>query len=113
MFKKTTKFFVGIALLVQSVTALIMFLATLGKKKGLSGALLALSAISGIAGGWLVYDSSEDDDSCVCDDCGCEGDCDNCECEEDCDNCPCDCQYDELDIDEKGLFSRDDEAEAE
>jgi len=113
MFKKTTKFFVGIALLVQAVTALIMFLATLGKKKSLSGALLALSAVSGIAGGWLVYDSSKDDDFCTCDDCGCEGDCDNCECEEDCDNCPCDCQYDELDIDEKGLFSRDDEAEAE
>ena len=37
MFKKTTKFIAGVALLVQSLSSLVMFFITLGRKKS-SGA---------------------------------------------------------------------------
>ena len=97
MFKKTTKFIAGIALLVQSLSALVMFFITLGKKKS-SGAWLALSAITGAAGGYLVYDSKKADDEDLSDD----GDDGEEETEED-----------DIDIDEGNLFSRNDEAEAE
>lgn len=98
MFKKTTKFIAGIALLVQSLSALVMFFITLGKKKS-SGAWLALSAITGAAGGYLVYDSKKADDEDLSDD-GDDG-------EED------ETEEDDIDIDEGNLFSRNDEAEAE
>jgi len=112
MFKKTTKFFVGVAMLVQSLSSVIMFFITLGKKKS-SGAWLALATITGAAGGYLVYESKKydklaDDD---CDDCLCDEDCDNCPCDSDCDNCPCDSADDDVDIDESELFSRNDESE--
>ncbi len=97
MFKKTTKFIAGVALLVQSLSALVMFFITLGKKRS-SGAWLALSAITGAAGGYLVYDSKKADDEDLSDD----GDDEDEETEED-----------DIDIDEGNLFSRNDEAEAE
>ena len=103
MFKKTTKFIAGIALLVQSLSALVMFFITLGKKRS-SGAWLALSAVTGAAGGYLVYDSKKADDEDLNDDENDDGeDGDEVETEE----------GDELDIDEGNLFSRNDEAEAE
>lgn len=98
MFKKTTKFIAGVALLVQSLSALVMFFITLGKKRS-SGAWLALSAITGAAGGYLVYDSKKVDDEDLSDD-GDDG-------EED------ETEEDDIDIDEGNLFSRNDEAEAE
>lgn len=115
MFKKTTKFFAGVALLVQSLSAVIMFFITLGKKKSSSGAWLALATITGAAGGYLVYDSKKYDDLVdkECDDCPCDGDCDDCPCDADCDKCPCDASDDDVDIDESELFSRNDESEAE
>lgn len=97
MFKKTTKFIAGVALLVQSLSALVMFFITLGKKRS-SGTWLALSAITGAAGGYLVYDSKKADDEDLSDD----GDDEDEETEED-----------DIDIDEGNLFSRNDEAEAE
>ena len=102
MFKKTTKFIAGTALLVQSLSALVMFLITLGKKRS-SGAWLALSAITGAAGGYLVYDAKKADDEDLADDDSDGEDEGEVETEED----------DELDIDEGNLFSRNDEAEAE
>ncbi|MBQ0126025.1 MAG: hypothetical protein KBS59_06880 [Clostridiales bacterium] len=111
MFKKTTKFFVGIAFLVQAFTALVMFFITLGKKKSLSGALLGVAAVTGVAGGYLVHDAGDCADDEKCYDCECTGDCETCECGDDCAECPC--ADDDVDINEKGLFSRDDEADAE
>ncbi|MBR6050161.1 MAG: hypothetical protein IKP68_03035 [Clostridia bacterium] len=101
MFKKTTKFIAGVALLVQSLSALVMFFITLGKKRS-SGAWLALSAITGAAGGYLVYDSKKVDDEDLADDSDDDGDDEDVETEDD-----------EIDIDEGNLFSRNDEAEAE
>ena len=106
MFKKTTKFFAGVALLVQSLSAVIMFFITLGKKKSSSGAWLALATITGAAGGYLVYDSKKYDDLV-------DKECDDCPCDGDCDDCPCDASDDDVDIDESELFSRNDESEAE
>ena len=106
MFKKTTKFFVGVAMIVQSFSAVIMFFITLGRKKS-SGAWLALATITGAAGGYLVYDSKKKNDDLE------DDDCDDDFCDEDCDNCPCNSSDDDVDIDESELFSRNDDAEAE
>ena len=102
MFKKTTKFIAGVALLVQSLSSIVMFFITLGKKKS-SGAWLALAAVTGAAGGYLVYDSKKADDEDLADDESDGEETDDVETEED----------DEIDIDEGNLFSRNDEAEAE
>lgn len=100
MFKKT-KLVVGVSLLVQAVTSVVMFFILLGKKKSIAGAFLALAAISGAAGGYLLYDcKNEEDLSFGCLDCDC--------CEDDC--CDCDCDCDDMDLDGE-LFSRDEEAE--
>ena len=108
MFKKSTKFFAGIALLVQALTALIMFFIKLGQKKH-SGAWLALAAITGAAGGYLVYDSKDKSDRC--EGCECDEDCDDCSCEGDCNACTC--NDEDVDIDEGDLFSRNEEEETE
>ena len=108
MFKKSTKLFIGIALLVQALSSIIMFFIKLGQKKH-SGAWLALAAITGAAGGYLVYDSKDRSDRC--EGCECDEDCDECSCEGDCDACPC--NDDDVDIDEGELFSRNDDEEKE
>ncbi len=94
MFKKT-KLYVGVALLVQAVSSVVMFFILLGKKKSIAGAFLALATISGVAGGYLVYDCKQDEDEyfCCCDD----------------DDCCCECDDDDMDLDGE-LFSRDEEA---
>ena len=99
MFKKTTKFFAGVALLVQALSATVMFLISLGRKKGSAGAWLALAAITGAAGGYLVCDSKESGDEDDWDD--------------DWDEAPYDEDEEFEDIDESELFSRNDEDEAE
>ncbi len=95
MFKKT-KLYVGISLLVQAVCSVVMFFILLGKKKSVAGAFLALAAVSGAAGGYLLYDCKQDEELSF----GCVG-CDD----EDCDCCEFGCE-DELDAD---LFAREDE----
>lgn len=93
MFKKT-KLYVGVSLIVQAVTSLVMFFILLGKKKSIAGAFLALAAVSGAAGGYLIYDCKKDT--------GLDYECMDCDC--DCD----DCDGDDLDLDGE-LFSRDEE----
>lgn len=96
MFKKT-KLYVGVSLIVQAITSLVMFFILLGKKKSIAGAFLALAAVSGAAGGYLIYDCKKEADldfDCM----DCDGDCD------------CD-EGDDLDLDGE-LFSRDEEEEA-
>ena len=96
MFKKT-KLYVGVSLLVQAVTSLVMFFILLGKKKSIAGAFLALAAVSGAAGGYLIYDCKKEADldfNCL----DCDGDCD------------CDVCDDDLDLDGE-LFSREEEDE--
>ena len=95
MFKKT-KLYVGISLLVQAVCSVVMFFILLGKKKSVAGAFLALAAVSGAAGGYLLYDCTQEEELSF----GCVG-CDD----EDCDCCEFGCE-DELDGD---LFAREDE----
>ena len=97
MFKKT-KLYVGVSLIVQAVTSLVMFFILLGKKKSIAAAFLALAAVSGAAGGYLLYDCKKDEDL----EFGCL----------DCDDGECDCDSDndeDLDLDGE-LFSRDEEA---
>ena len=82
MFKKS-KICVGIALLVQSVSSVVMFFVLLGKKKSIAGAFLALAALSGAAGGYLLYDGTREEElSFGCLDCDdlCDGNCWECEC---------------------------------
>ena len=96
MFKKT-KLYVGVSLIVQAITSLVMFFILLGKKKSIAGAFLALAAVSGAAGGYLIYNCKKEADldfDCM----DCDGDCD------------CD-EGDDLDLDGE-LFSRDEEEEA-
>ena len=95
MFKKT-KLYVGISLLVRAVCSVVMFFILLGKKKSVAGAFLALAAVSGAAGGYLLYDCKQEEELSF----GCVG-CDD----EDCDCCEFGCE-DELDGD---LFAREDE----
>jgi hypothetical protein len=52
---KKTKFYIGIALLVQAITFLILFIMVFNKKRSLGGAILAIAAAGGIAGAILVY----------------------------------------------------------
>ena len=61
MFKKT-KLYVSVSLLVQAVSALFMFFILLGKKKSLSSAFMALAAVCGIAGAYLLYDCKKDEE---------------------------------------------------
>jgi len=51
---KSTKFYIGITLIVQSITFLILFIVLVNKKKSIYGALLAVSICGGLAGGWLL-----------------------------------------------------------
>ena len=54
MFKKS-RLYVAIALLVQSFAFLIMFIILCAKKKSISAAFLAVSAMGGAAGAYLLY----------------------------------------------------------
>ena len=60
MFKKT-KLIAGIALLVQSVTCLILFFAYLGKKKKTANTFLGVGLLTAIAGAFLLMWEKEEE----------------------------------------------------
>ena len=60
MFKKT-KFFVGIALLVQSFTCFIVFVTLAIKKKSLWKTFLTIALAGGFVGGYLTFTSLKHD----------------------------------------------------
>lgn len=113
--KKQIRLFTGIALVVNAVTALILFFIFLGKKKGIAGAFAAVAAITGTAGGYLLYEDKVIE-TLKGNKCDCDGDCENCDCKDDCEcDCNCDCKCvndDDLEINENELFERNDETES-
>ncbi|MBR6514690.1 MAG: hypothetical protein IKT46_07650 [Clostridia bacterium] len=58
---KKTKFFVGIALLVQSFTFLIIFIVLLAKQKSLWKTFLIIGLAGGVAGTLLTYQALKED----------------------------------------------------
>lgn len=52
---RKTKFYIGLMLIIQSFSFLVLFIMLYAKKRSLSGALLLLSAAGGLAGMFLVY----------------------------------------------------------
>ncbi len=60
MFKKY-KFTIGLTLLVQSASFIVLFFLLYKKKKSLANTFLALSAIGGIAGAYLVLKEAKDE----------------------------------------------------
>ncbi len=101
MFKKT-KLVVGVSLIVQALSSIVMFFILVGKKKSIAGAFLALAAISGAAGGYLLYDCKQEEDELSFGCLDCDEDYDCCDC--------CDCEDEDMDLD-GDLFARDEEAE--
>ncbi len=57
-----SKFTIALILLVQSFSFLIMSLVQWKKRKSLAGAFLAISAISGVVGGFLMAKSAAKED---------------------------------------------------
>lgn len=52
---KKTRLYVGISLVVQAFSCLIMFLILCTKKKSIAAAFLAVAAMNGVAGAYLLY----------------------------------------------------------
>lgn len=94
---KKYRFHVGLTLLVQSASFVILFFLLYSKKKSLANTFLALSAIGGIAGAYLVLKEAKSEveaceqaakDACEYNACGEAYDFDACgECTGDCDDC--------------------------
>ena len=57
---KKSRLSVSIALLVQSFTLFILFLILCVKKKSIAAAFLAVSAMEGVAGGYLLREAKEE-----------------------------------------------------
>jgi hypothetical protein len=57
---KKSRFFVGIALVVQAFSCLIMFIILCAKKKSISVAFLALATMEAAAGAYLLYQEKQD-----------------------------------------------------
>ena len=57
-----SKFYIGIALLVQSVTLIALFISQLRKSKSLAVAFLAVATASGAFGAYLVANGSKDEE---------------------------------------------------
>ena len=57
---KKTRLYVGIALVVQAVSFAIMFIILCAKKKSIAAAFLAVAAMEGCAGGYLLWQYKED-----------------------------------------------------
>ena len=90
---KKYRFHIGLTLLVQSASFVVLFFMLYRKKKSLASTFLALSAIGGIAGAYLVLKEAKSEveaceqaardayeyeccDESLCD--GCFGDCEEC-----------------------------------
>ncbi len=52
---KKTKFTIAVSLIVQAITLSVVFIILCFKKKSISGAFLAVAAMSGTAGGFLLH----------------------------------------------------------
>ncbi len=59
---KKTRLYVGISLIVQAFTCLIMFLILCTKKKSIASAFLAVAAMNGVAGAYLIYQHKNEPD---------------------------------------------------
>ena len=94
---KKYRFHIGLTLLVQSASFIILFFMLYKKKKSLANTFLALSAVGGIAGAYLVLKEAKNEveaceqaakDACECGICGDEYDFDACEeCMGECEGC--------------------------
>ncbi len=58
---KKTKFFIGISLLVQSFTCMVIFIILLAKKKSLYKTFLAIALAGGFAGVFMTYKYLKED----------------------------------------------------
>lgn len=94
MFKKY-RFYIGLTLLVQSASFVVLFFLLYSKKKSLANTFLALSAIGGLSGAYLVLKEAKNEveaceqaakDACEYNGCGEAFDFDAC------DDCMCDCE---------------------
>ena len=59
---RKSRFFVGISLIVQAVTLSVLFLFFMFKKKSLAAALLAIAALEGATGAYLLAQLKEEDE---------------------------------------------------
>lgn len=57
-----SRFYIGIALLVQMVSMIVLFFSQWKKRKSLSAAFLAIGAVSGALGGYLVAAGAKDEE---------------------------------------------------
>ena len=57
---KKTRLYVGIALVVQAFAFAIMFIILCAKKKSIAAAFLAVAAMEGAAGGYLLWQYKQD-----------------------------------------------------
>ena len=57
-----SKFYIGIALLVQAVTFIVLFFTQLKKNKGSAATLFTIAAVSGGVGAYLVASGSKDEE---------------------------------------------------
>lgn len=94
---KKYRFHIGLTLLVQSASFIVLFFLLYKKKKSLANTFLALSAVGGITGAYLVLKEAKSEveaceqaakDACEYNACGEAYDFDACEeCMGDCDDC--------------------------
>ncbi len=57
---KKSRFFIGVALLVQAFTCLVMFIILCAKKKSISAAFLAVATMEFAAGTYLLYQEKQE-----------------------------------------------------
>ncbi len=56
-----SRFYVGVSLLIQSVTMVVLFFSQWKKRKSLAAAFISVAAISGAVGGYLVASGAKDE----------------------------------------------------
>jgi hypothetical protein len=93
---KNTKFYVALALIVQSVASIVACIVLAAKKKAMSAvAFLAVGGVSGAAGAYLMAQCVEEENEFEE---YCDGDCENCAEFEECaalEECECECDCEE------------------
>lgn len=57
---KKTRLYVGITLIVQAISFVFMFILLCAKKKSIAAAFLAVAAMEGCAGGYLLWQYKQD-----------------------------------------------------